>query len=298
MKLTLEALRIIDSIDRNPSFALAAKEVNKVPSALSYTVKKLESDLGIALFNRDHYRVTLTEAGQILLKRGRILLEEARELELALQSGRQPEPMTINVALDDLFSFEFFVPVLNQFLEEHPHTLINCSTEVLNGSWDALREGRADVILAATSQPELNINVIAENLGFIPHVFAVASFHPLAQYPEPLTTQQIQGYRLIYVSDTAQRMTKTSSGYIHKDKALYVPNVNAKLHSQLKGLGVGFLPKYLAHPYVKSGQLIEKRVSHPKQPSRLVVAVLETNVSQKINKLKSLIYNSSFDCLE
>lgn len=298
IKITLETLRLIDSIERNHSFAEAAKEVNKVPSALSYSIKKLESDLGVELFDRSTYRLKLTEAGHLLLRRGRALLEEVRDLETELQTGTTPEPSSISIAIDVLFPFEWVTPIIHQFLEEFPNTHIKCSTEVLNGPWDALFGGRANIIIAGAPQPEFNIPVNSLFLGFIPHVFAVAPFHPLANHPEPLTTTDIQNHRLIYVSDTSQEMTRASSGYFYKNMALYVSNINAKLHCQLKGLGTGFLPKHLALPFIKSGELMEKKVNHPKQPTRVVVATLDSNTSQKIQRLKSLIGNAPFADLQ
>ncbi|WP_421165267.1 LysR family transcriptional regulator, partial [Aeromonas dhakensis] len=50
--LTLEAIRVLDAIDRRGSFAAAADELGKVPSALSYTVQKLEDELDAMLFDR------------------------------------------------------------------------------------------------------------------------------------------------------------------------------------------------------------------------------------------------------
>ena len=48
--LTLEALRVMDAIDRRGSFAAAADELGRVPSALSYTMQKLEEELDVVLF--------------------------------------------------------------------------------------------------------------------------------------------------------------------------------------------------------------------------------------------------------
>lgn len=47
--LTLEALRVMDAIDRRGSFAAAADELGRVPSALSYTMQKLEEELDVVL---------------------------------------------------------------------------------------------------------------------------------------------------------------------------------------------------------------------------------------------------------
>ena len=51
--LTLEALRVMDAIDRRGSFAAAADELGRVPSALSYTMQKLEEELDVVLFDRE-----------------------------------------------------------------------------------------------------------------------------------------------------------------------------------------------------------------------------------------------------
>ena len=48
--ITLDALQAIDAIDRRGSFARAAEELDKATSALSYTIQKLEEQLGVTLF--------------------------------------------------------------------------------------------------------------------------------------------------------------------------------------------------------------------------------------------------------
>lgn len=58
--LTLEALRVMDAIDRRGSFAAAADELGRVPSALSYTMQKLEEELDVVLFDRSGHRTKFT----------------------------------------------------------------------------------------------------------------------------------------------------------------------------------------------------------------------------------------------
>jgi formate C-acetyltransferase len=78
--LTLEALRVMDAIDRRGSFAAAADELGRVPSALSYTMQKLEEELDVILFDRSGHRTKFTNVGRMLLERGRVLLEAADKL--------------------------------------------------------------------------------------------------------------------------------------------------------------------------------------------------------------------------
>ena len=59
-QLTLEALEELDTIDRKGSFAAAAAALYKVPSAVSYSVQKLEQDLGVTLFIKEGRRSVLT----------------------------------------------------------------------------------------------------------------------------------------------------------------------------------------------------------------------------------------------
>ena len=72
--ITIDALKVLDAIDRRGSFAAAAGELFRVPSAISYTVQKREEDLGVDIFDRSGHRATLTPAGKYLLKEGRALL--------------------------------------------------------------------------------------------------------------------------------------------------------------------------------------------------------------------------------
>ena len=58
--ITIDALKVLDAIDRKGSFAGAANELFRVPSAISYTVQKLEEDLSVAIFDRTGHRAALT----------------------------------------------------------------------------------------------------------------------------------------------------------------------------------------------------------------------------------------------
>ena len=74
--LTPEALAMIDTIARSGSFAAAARELGKVPSALTYSVRQLEDALDVLLFDRRSRQAKLTPAGEELLAEGRRLLQE------------------------------------------------------------------------------------------------------------------------------------------------------------------------------------------------------------------------------
>ena len=68
--LTPDALAMIDTIARTGSFAAAARELGKVPSALTYSVRQLEDALDVLLFDRRSRQAKLTAAGEELLNEG------------------------------------------------------------------------------------------------------------------------------------------------------------------------------------------------------------------------------------
>ena len=88
MHITAQALQVVITTARCGSFAAAAEELHKVPTALSYTVHKLESSLGVRLFERDGKQLRLTEAGRFFIKKGELILAELDELSFSiLQCG-------------------------------------------------------------------------------------------------------------------------------------------------------------------------------------------------------------------
>ena len=74
--LTPDALAMIDAIARSGSFAAAARELGRVPSALTYSVRQLEDALDVLLFDRSSRQAQFTTAGRELLHEGRRLLQE------------------------------------------------------------------------------------------------------------------------------------------------------------------------------------------------------------------------------
>ena len=81
MKPLLDVLMILDALEKEGSFAAASAKLYKTPSALSYTVHKLESDLNIQLLDRSGHRAKFTRTGKMLLEKGREVLHTVRELE-------------------------------------------------------------------------------------------------------------------------------------------------------------------------------------------------------------------------
>jgi DNA-binding transcriptional LysR family regulator len=268
MHLTLEALRILDSIDRKGSFAAAAIELDRVPSALTYSVRKLEEDLDVLLFDRRGHRAKLTLAGQELLTEGRHLLQAAAELERRVKRAATGWEVELRIVVDTTIPFDAVLPLITKFDKEGSGTRLRFSSEVLSGVWEALVTGNADLAIGAPYDSPALIRMSSgfqtRVLGKVDWVFAVAPSHPLAAMPDPLPANIIQQHRAVAVGDTGQILPGMTSGLLTGQPTLTVPSISAKLAAQLAGLGCGHLPRKIAAPYLASGMLIEKQTSEPK----------------------------------
>lgn len=264
LKLSIDALVVIDAIARKGSFAAAAESLFRVPSAITYTIRKLEEDLGVTLFDRTGHRAQLTEAGAELLTEGRHLLEAAQALESRIKRVATGVETDISIAISDIFSNHALYSILNDFYAQQFGTRVKLIREVFGGSWDALISGRADISLGAPGEAPPSGGFSTTLLGQLEFVFAVAPHHPLATLTEPLHNDDIIQYRVVAAADSSRNLPPRTSGILSGQDVLTVYDMQSKLEAQLKGIGVGYLPIKLAQSYAQLGQLIIKAVAEPK----------------------------------
>ena len=256
IKLSIESLEVIDAIARKGSFAAAAESLFRVPSALTYTVRKLEEDLGLSLFDRSGHRAILTKAGEELIKEGRPLLEAAQVLESRVKRVATGIETDITIAISDLFSNTAILQALADFYLQGFGTRVKLTREVFGGSWDALITGRADISMGAPGDMPSGGGYATKLIGNLDFVFAVAPQHPLASLKEPLNSQNIIQYRAVAVADSSRNLPPRTAGILTGQDVLTVHNMESKLEAQIMGLGVGYVPKHLALRYAKAGKLI------------------------------------------
>lgn len=264
VKLSLESLEVLDAIARKGSFAAAAESLFRVPSAITYTVRKLEQDLGVTLFNRSGHRAELTSAGAELLNEGRNLLNAASELEQRVKRVANGIETELAIAVSDILDMRAIYPVLDKFYAQNFGTRLKLLREVYGGGWDALLSGRADISLGAPGDAPPGSGYIAKPIGTIQFHYAVAPQHPLASLPEPLQNQDIIRYRAVSAADSSRNLAPRTSGILSGQDVLTVPDMMAKLQAQIAGLGAGYLPKRLAEQYAAEGSLMIKQVAEPK----------------------------------
>jgi len=292
-KLTLDALEVLDAINRKGSFAAAAAALYRVPSAITYSVQKLEQDLGVILFQREGRRSTLTPAGQVLLEQGRDLLEAAERLVETTRQVDSGWESCLNIAIDSIYNFDIIYPHIEAFYQLKPDIEINLYEEVLGGAWEAIIQNRADLVLGAPEPPTNTQGLSYIEMMHVDWVFAVAKQHPLTLLNRPLTETDIENYRAVVVRDSSQQMPPLTRRVLNKQAALRVATVQQKIDAQRLGLGVGFLPSHLIQHELSIGELVALPLSTQTTSTSLHLAWKTNNKGKALRWLVDSIQHGA-----
>lgn len=269
--ITLDALRVLDGIDRRGSFAAAADELHRVPSALSYVVHKLEDDLGAQLFDRSRRRAELTGVGRLVLEQGRQILKAADELEALARQAVEGWETELRIGIDTVLHQSAINDLIEAFQRLRPRTEIRLSEEVLGGSWDAIAHNRCDLIVGAEGAPP-HQGFGIHPLGSVEFVFAVAADHPLTHLDEPIPTRAILDYPTVVVSDSSRQLPVRSSGLLDGRTRIRVATIAQKIQLQCRGLGIGYLPRHRIERELAARQLKALRLDVDRSPAQISVA--------------------------
>lgn len=269
--LTLDAIRVLQAIHTRGSFAGAAEALFKVPSAITYTMQKLEADLGVPLFDRSAKRAVLTPAGTLVLEEGMGLLQASARLEdkvHQLESGWEDK---LTIAKDTIIPDPILFDIIGRFCGLDKQLEITVTEEVLGGGWDALHTKRADIAIGLTGEvPKGQFNV--HEMGTLEFVFAVAKHHPLAHVVGLLETQHIDQYPTLVVADSSRTLPMRSSGLFDSKQHIRVSSMQSKIQAQTQGIGVGFLPLHLIKSQLAQGLLVIKACALPRPPVQVYFA--------------------------
>ena len=152
--LDIDVLRTFVAIADTGSFSSAANTVFRTPSAVSMQIKKLEEQLGVAVFDRDARSVTLTSDGEVLLGYARRLLALNRE---AVSKFVAPTVTgVVRLGSPDDIGESVLPLVLKRFAESHPGVTVDVVIDQSSNLRKRLDERRLDVTLINMSRTILN----------------------------------------------------------------------------------------------------------------------------------------------
>jgi DNA-binding transcriptional LysR family regulator len=178
MALDFRALRYFVAVAEELHFTRAAERLYIAQPALSEQIRRLEGELGVALFRRTTRKVELTPAGEEFLSRARRILAEADEALADASRAARGETGTIRVGAAATAGLEFVPRVLRAFRKTRPRVHLDLRQIDWEGSYGGLRDGSVDAAFVWLPFERRGLRVAA--LREEPRVVALESGHPLA----------------------------------------------------------------------------------------------------------------------
>lgn len=269
--LSDDELALLEAIRSTGSLSRAAAQLGKAPSTVSHAARQLETRFDALLFDRRRYRLQLTPAGELLTSEAGRLIQDSARLGQRVRQVANGWEDRLHIVTDEVLEFETLLPVIRAFDALQSGVRLRLTHEVLGGTWEALREGRAELVVGATNEPPSMPNLRWFELGTMDWVFAVGAGHPLATAREPLSQDLISSCRAVVVADSSRNLGR-AYGVLGGQATLAVPSMHAKILAQRDGFGVGWLPRHRASALLRDGKLVEKKVTDPREPNTLYVA--------------------------
>jgi DNA-binding transcriptional LysR family regulator len=173
------------------SFSRTAREFGTTQPSISRTIATLEARLGVKLFLRTTRRITLTDAGTVLLDRTRHILPEIEEAEDAAR-GTDSLRGLLKVAMPVAFGIREVIPTLPMFLSDHPQLRIDFSMS--DESEDLVAKG-VDVALRLGELTDSGFG--SRRLASAPRLL-LASPTYLTARGTPLSIPDLEGHDFIF----------------------------------------------------------------------------------------------------
>lgn len=155
--MTLSELKYIVALAQERHFGRAAQRCFVSQPTLSVAIKKLESELGISIFERSNSNVAITPLGEEIVKQANVVLENVRALhELATEGKDQLKgPLKIGAIFTiGPYLFPHLIPQVQQLAPQMPLYIEENYTRVLR---QKLRDGELDVIIIALPFTETDV---------------------------------------------------------------------------------------------------------------------------------------------
>jgi len=248
-KISLDRWNVLVSVVESGSYSKAAEHIHKSQSTLTYAVKKLESLLGVKVFELRGRKAVLTPTGELLYRRGKTLIEEAARLEHAageLAKGWEPE---IRVAVDIVFPTWLLLKCFAEFAGERPEIHLELYETVLGGTEEALAKRRVEFAIGS-SLPQ---GFAGDVLMPVRVVCMAAPSHPLHQLGRELTLEDLRRHRHIVIRDSGEQRVR-SAGWLNELRWT-VSNKATSIHAVGLGLGYAWFPEDSVRAELERGAL-------------------------------------------
>lgn len=250
-------IQVFLAVARERSFTRAAAQLGVSQSALSHTIRGLESRLGLRLLARTTRSVAPTEAGERLINsvgpRFEVIMEMLSDFE---QRHRKPNGR-VRIAASDFAINSLLWPKLSKLQQDNPDINIEIITEQ---ALSDIPQDQSDASVRFGDQ--ISKDVVATRISADIAMTIVAAPSYLEHHGLPKTPSDLTHHIGINAS-TAHRgeaepwtlKKGKKEVHVHVEGAWAFSSIYAITEAALAGFGLAYIPEELAHPYISTGHL-------------------------------------------
>lgn len=250
MAISFEQVLVFHQIIQSGSFKAAAAQLHKTQPAISLSIKKLEEEMEVDLFDRSGYRPELTDHGKAFYERSLKVLQGMGELEGLSKSFRKKEEPEIYIAIDGISPLPKLLHLFKNFGEKHPNTKLHLGFEILSDAERKLLNREAQIAVTSfISEPDLIEAMPVTKMKMIP-----VMSRELYKEKKPKSEKDLLDIDQIVIMDKNGPKGMTF-GLLENGKKWRLKDQNFKREIILAGLGWGHLPQHTIER-----ELVEKKL--------------------------------------
>jgi DNA-binding transcriptional LysR family regulator len=245
------------AVAREGSFTRAAAQLGVSQSALSHTIRGLETRIGIRLLNRSTRSVSPTEAGDRLLRTVGPRLDEIETQLTALNELRDKPAGTIRISATEHAASTILWPKLAKLLKDYPDIRVEIITDsryidIVAEKYDAgVRLGGevAKDMVAVRIAPDMRVMVVGSSAYF-------------AKYPPPKHPRDLANHKCINLRSLttgglyAWEFEKNGQELrVHVEGQWIFNSTHPMIEATLAGFGLAYVPQDEVETYLAKGKL-------------------------------------------
>lgn len=269
-------LAIVQEVDRQGSLTAAAGALHLTQSALSHAVRKLEEQLGTALWIREGRSLRPTQAGEYLLAVANRVLPQLDQAEERLRQFARGERGTLRIGMECHPCYQWLLKIVSPYLTAWPTVEVDVKQKFQFGGVGALFG--YDIDLLVTPDPFFRPGLVYEPVFDYEQVLVVSGRHRLAQaspdsrqamsaprqaVPHVLPGQLADEILLTYPVET-ERLDIYNQFLIpagvHPRRHKIIENTDIMLQMVASGRGVTALPRWLVEEYAQKMDIVPLRL--------------------------------------
>lgn len=279
--MNLRDLRYLVAVADHRHFGKAAEASFVSQPTLSTQLKKLEEELGVKLIERNPRQIMLTDAGERVVERARIILRETDDIRDIARQAVDPESGSIRMGLFPTLAPYLLPHVVPQLHTRFPNLellLVEEKTEVL---LHQVRSGQLDVAILA--RPIHDDQLHEELLFAEDFVLALPAEHRLATTDEPVDVSVLAGENVLLLEEghclRDQALTVCQLAGASERSGFRATSLETLRQMVAAGVGVTLLPELAVQPPVPhSGDITLRRFTEPVPRRQIAMFWRETSV--------------------